>query len=100
MKVKITRSAAKVLLKELEQEENSGLKVRVKVDFTHGNHVHYALGLDEPTEDDIVVESDKGIEVILDKNEPVLDGVKIDYLFLPNEGFFITNPSKGNHGDH
>jgi Fe-S cluster assembly iron-binding protein IscA len=100
MKVKITRSAAKVLLKELEQEENKGLKVRVKVDFTHGDHVHYALGLDEPAEDDIIVQTDKGIDVLLEKNEPLLDGVKIDYLYLPNEGFFITNPSKGNHGHH
>ncbi|MEF3303702.1 iron-sulfur cluster assembly accessory protein [Paenibacillus sp. GYB003] len=100
MNVKITRNAAKVLLNELAQEENNGLKVRVKVDFTHGNHVHYALGLDEPTEDDIVVATDKGIDVVLEKNEPMLDGVKIDYLYLPNEGFFITNPSKGNTGDH
>ncbi|TNJ65361.1 iron-sulfur cluster assembly accessory protein [Paenibacillus hemerocallicola] len=100
MNVKITRAAAKVLLKELEQEENNGLKVRVKVDFTHGNHVHYALGLDEPSEDDIVVTTDKGIEIVMEKNEAMLDGVKIDYLYMPNEGFVITNPSKGNTGDH
>jgi len=100
MNVKITRSAAKVLLKELELEENKGLKVRVKVDFTHGNHVHYALGLDEPTDEDITVATDKGIDVVLEKNEQMLDGVRIDYLYLPNEGFVITNPNKGNHGDH
>lgn len=100
MNVKISRNAAKVLLKELEQEENKGLKVRVKVDFSHGNHVHYALGLDEPTEDDVVVATDKGIEVILEKKESMLDGVRIDYLYMPNEGFVITNPSKGNTGDH
>jgi len=100
MNVKITRNAAKVLLKELQQEENQGLKVRVKVDFTHGNHVHYALGLDEQTENDVVVQTDKGIEVLLEKDDPMLDGVKIDYLYLPHEGFVITNPSKGNHGDH
>jgi len=100
MQVKITRSAAKVLQRELAKEENQGLKVRVKVDFRHGDHVHYALGLDEQKEDDIVVMTDKQIEVLLEKDEPLLDGVKIDYLYLPNEGFFITNPSKGNRGDH
>ncbi|KAA2301525.1 iron-sulfur cluster assembly accessory protein, partial [Clostridioides difficile] len=26
--------------------------------------------------------------------------VKIDYLYFPEEGFVITNPSQGNHGDH
>ncbi|MEF3307458.1 iron-sulfur cluster assembly accessory protein [Paenibacillus sp. GYB004] len=100
MNVKITRSAAKVLLKELDLEENKGLKVRVKVDFTHSNHVHYALGLDEPTDEDIIVATDKGIDVVLEKSEQMLDGVRIDYLYLPNEGFVITNPNKGNHGDH
>lgn len=100
MNVKISRAAAKVLLKELALDENQGLKVRVKVDFRHGNHVHYALGMDDQTEDDLVVETDKGIEVILEKDEPMLDGVRIDYLYLPNEGFVITNPSKGNTGDH
>lgn len=100
MNVKISRAAAKVLLKELALEENKGLKVRVKVDFRHGNHVHYALGMDDQSEDDLLVETDKGIEVILEKDEPMLDGVRIDYLYLPNEGFVITNPSKGNTGDH
>ncbi|MDF2722651.1 MAG: HesB/YadR/YfhF-family protein [Paenibacillus sp.] len=100
MNVKITRNAAKVLLKELQLDENKQLKVRVKVDFSHGNHVHYALGLDEPGENDIVVGTDKDIDVILEQGEDMLDGVKIDYLYVPNEGFVITNPSKGNTGDH
>jgi hypothetical protein len=38
--------------------------------------------------------------VLLAKDEEMLDGVKIDYLYFPREGFVITNPSKGNDGDH
>lgn len=98
MNCKITRSAAKVLLNELALEENKGLKVRVKVEFTHNGLVQYELGLDEQDENDEVVITDKGIEVLLERNEDVLDGVKIDYLYVPNEGFFITNPTKGNDG--
>lgn len=100
MKCKITRNAAKVLLRELQKEENEGLKLRVVITHKHGDHAHYALDLDTPHEGDEVVMTDKGIEVLLAKDEPLLDGVWIDYLYLPQEGFVITNPSKGNHGDH
>ncbi len=100
MECKITRNAAKMLLEEIQKEENKELKLRVYVSHAHGDHAHYGLGLDTPTDEDEVVSTDKGIDVILKKDDPLLDGVKIDYLYMPEEGFVITNPSKGNHGDH
>lgn len=100
MKCKISRNAAKVLLAEMEQEENKELKLRVYVTHKHGDHAHYGLGMDTPTDNDVVVTTDSGIDVILQKDEPLLDGVRVDYFYLPEEGFAVTNPSKGNHGDH
>lgn len=100
MNCKITRNAAKVIKQELEKEDNKELKLRVLVTHSHGDHVHYGLNLDKPTDNDEIVMTDKEIEVVLAKDQPMLDGVKIDYLYLPKEGFIITNPSKGNHGDH
>lgn len=100
MNCKISRNAAKVILRELEQEENKGLKLRVLITHKHGDHAHYGMDLGEVTEHDEVVSTDKGIDVILDKREPLLDGIRIDYFYEPEEGFAITNPSKGNHGDH
>ncbi|WP_379153826.1 HesB/IscA family protein [Paenibacillus sp. sgz5001063] len=100
MNVKITRNAAKVIKKTMELEGNSELKLRVAITHAHGDHAHYGLDLDTPKENDVVVSTDKEIDVILDPNQPLLDGVKIDYLYFPEEGFIITNPSKGNHGDH
>ncbi|OZB96733.1 heme biosynthesis protein HemY [Paenibacillus sp. XY044] len=100
MKCKITRNAAKVLKKELEKDENRDLKLRVLVTHAHGDHAHYGLDMDKAKDQDEIVSTDKEIDVLLDKNEPLLDGVKIDYLYFPQEGFVITNPSKGNHGDH
>jgi len=97
MKCKITRNAAKVLLKEMETEENKELKLRVYVTHAHGDHAHYGLGMDMPTEDDVVVSTDKGIDVILKKDEPFLDGITIDYLYVPEEGFVVTNPAFGTH---
>lgn len=100
MKCKITRNAAKALRLELDKPENAELMVRVVISHKHGDHAHYGLELDKPTDEDEVVSTDKGIDVLLPKGEDLLDGVKIDYFYLPQEGFFITNPSKGNHGDH
>ena len=100
MKVKITRNAAKQLQSVLDQEEDKELKLRVYITHAHGDHAHYGLALDKATEDDEVVSTDKEIDVIIQKDEPLLDGVVIDYLYIPQEGYVITNPSRGNHGDH
>lgn len=100
MKVKITRNAAKQLKPILDQEEDKELKLRAYITHAHGDHAHYGLALDKPTEDDVVISTDKEIDVVIKKDEPLLDGITIDYLYLPQEGFVITNPSKGNHGDH
>lgn len=100
MNVKITRNAAKQLKTVLDQEEDKELKLRVYITHAHGDHAHYGLALDKPGDDDTVVSTDKDIDVIVKKDEPLLDGVVVDYLYLPQEGYVITNPSKGNHGDH
>ncbi|MDR7318719.1 iron-sulfur cluster assembly accessory protein [Brevibacillus nitrificans] len=100
MKVKITRNAAKQLQTVIDQEEDKDLKLRVYITHAHGDHAHYGLALDKPTEEDEVIATDKEIDVIVKKDEPLLDGIILDYLYLPQEGFVITNPSKGNTGDH
>jgi len=100
MNCKITRNAAKVLRLELDKPENIDKKLRVIITHSHGDHAHYGLDVGVPSDKDEVVSTDKDIDVILAKDEALLDGVKIDYLYFPKEGFVITNSSKGNHGDH
>jgi Uncharacterized conserved protein len=100
MNIKITRNAAKMLKLELDKPENEGKKLRVYVTHAHGDHAHYGLAVDEPNEKDVVVSTDKEIDVILEKDNDFLDGVRIDYFYVPEEGFAVTNPSKGNHGEH
>ncbi|RXT15522.1 iron-sulfur cluster assembly accessory protein [Ammoniphilus sp. CFH 90114] len=100
MKCKITRNAAKKIKEIMAKEDTEGKMLRVAVTHAHGDHAHYGIGMDEPTENDVIVKTDKEIDVLLDKTQDMLDGVKIDYLYIPQEGFVITNPSKGNHGDH
>lgn len=100
MNCKISRNAAKKILEELEKEGNKELKLRVFITHSHGDHAHYGMDLDTPKENDEIVETDKGITVLLDKDQPLLDGIRIDYFYAPQEGFAITNPGQGNHGDH
>lgn len=100
MKCKISRNAAKMIKLELDKPENEGKLLRIYVTHAHGDHAHYGMGIDTPTEKDVVVSTDKDIDVILEKDNEFLDGVRIDYFYVPEEGFAVTNPSKGNTGDH
>jgi Fe-S cluster assembly iron-binding protein IscA len=97
MKCKINRNAAKVLKQMLSSEEAEGKMIRVYVTLHHGDHAHYDIKLDTPTEHDEIVKTDKDIDILLDKREEFLDGVWIQYFYVPEEGFVITNPSKERH---
>lgn len=66
----------------------------------HGDHAHYDYKLDKPKEHDVIVKTDKEIDVLLDSREKFLDGVWIKYFYVPEAGFEITNPSKEHHHHH
>lgn len=99
MNVKINRNAAKVLKQKLETE-GQGKMIRVFVTERHGDHAHYAIDFDTPKEHDKIVHTDKGIDILLDKRDSFLDGVWIQYFYVPQEEFVVTNPSKGHHHHH
>ena len=102
MKVKVNRHAAKALKKMLEEDRASaeGKLFRVYVTNMHGDHAHYDLMLDTPTENDEVVKTDKDIDFILAKDDEYLDGVWIQLFHVPKEEWLITNPTKGGHHHH
>ncbi|SET02231.1 iron-sulfur cluster insertion protein [Oceanobacillus limi] len=97
MKCKINRNAAKVLKKMLDSEEAEGKMIRVYVTHIHGDHAHYDIELDTPTEQDEVVHTDKDIDIILEKGNEYLDGIWIQYFYVPQEEMVITNPKMGHH---
>ncbi|MCM3669247.1 iron-sulfur cluster assembly accessory protein [Mesobacillus maritimus] len=97
MKCKINRNAAKVLKEMLATGEAEGKMIRVAIDYMHGDHAHYKIVLDTATEHDEIVHTEKGIAVLLDSREEFLDGVWIQYFYVPQEEFIITNPSKSPH---
>lgn len=101
MNCKINRLAAKALKEMLEKNEAAKDKmIRVYVTQMHGDHAHYDLKFDDPTEHDEIVKTDKGIDIILDTRDEFLDGVWIQYFQVPKEEFVITNPSKPHHHHH
>jgi Fe-S cluster assembly iron-binding protein IscA len=100
MKCKINRNAAKALKKMLEAEESEGKLFRVYVTQMHGDHAHYDLKLDTPTENDEIVSTDKDIDFLLDKRDENLDGVWIQMFHVPKVEWVITNPSKDGPGHH
>ncbi|WP_046175283.1 iron-sulfur cluster assembly accessory protein [Domibacillus indicus] len=100
MKCKVNQKAAKALKKMLDTPEAEGKMIRVEVTEHHGNHAHYAISLDTPKEHDVVIHTDKDIDIILDSREEFLDGIFVQYFFVPEEGFVVTNSSKGGQHHH
>lgn len=101
MNVKINRNAAKMFKKILEEGDAEGKMIRVFVAQMHGDHAHYDITLDTPGEQDEIVKTDKGIDILLDSREPYLDGIWIQYFYVPQEEFVITNPRiEREHGHH
>ncbi|WML44188.1 iron-sulfur cluster assembly accessory protein [Neobacillus sp. PS3-40] len=98
MNCKINRNAAKELKKMLEREDANGKMFRVFVSHMHGDHAHYEIKLDTPTENDEIVKTDKDIDIILEKGQEFLDGVWIQFFHVPQDEWVITNPSKDAHG--
>lgn len=99
MNCKISESAAKKLTEILGQEDDRNLKFRVFVGHAHGDHAHYGLGLDYQKDTDELVETDTGIDVLLEKGQEFLENIEIDYDAL-SDAWSISNPSNGSHGHH
>ena len=100
MNCKVNRNATKELKKLLSTEAAKGKMIRVVISHMHGDHAHYDIELDTPTDYDEIIKTDKDIEILLDTREEFLDGVWIKYFHIPEPGFEITNPEKGGHGHH
>ena len=91
----ITKKAADKLIETLKEnnKEGSGLRVEIVPGGCSGSE--YGLELDDSTTDlDMVIE-DKGVKIIISKeNLQFLKGAKLDYVdSLQGAGFKISNPN-------
>ena len=79
-------------LKEREELQDKGLRVRVVGGGCHG--FSYAMGFDDRKETDSVLDID-GVDFLVDKfSAPYLMGAQIDYVDgLMGAGFKVVNPN-------
>ncbi|HLC50454.1 MAG TPA: iron-sulfur cluster assembly accessory protein [Candidatus Nanoarchaeia archaeon] len=91
----ITKKAAEKLIEVLKEnnKENSGLRVEVVPGGCSG--FQYGLELDENHSDFDNVIEEKGVKIIISKeNMNFLKGAKLDYVdSIQGGGFKITNPN-------
>lgn len=94
MGITLTQQAANHISRHLEKR-GKGLGLRLGVRMTGCSGLEYRVEyVDEPKDDDQVVEQ-LGIKVFVDsKSLPFLDGTQVDYARDGlNEGFRFTNPN-------
>ncbi|TYR80460.1 iron-sulfur cluster assembly accessory protein [Priestia megaterium] len=97
MKVKINRNAAKVFNNALNSPEGQGKMIRVYVTVDHGDHAQYDWKFDTPNEHDEIVHSDKEIAILLDKCDPFLEAIWIQYFHVPEPEFVISSLNHSHH---
>lgn len=91
----ITNKAAQKLIEVLKENNKEGSGLRVEIVPGGCSGFEYGLELDNKTTDlDIIVE-DKGVKIIISKeNMQFLKGAKLDYVdSLQGGGFKISNPN-------
>jgi len=91
----ITKKAAEKLIEVLKENSKEGSGLRVEIVPGGCSGFQYGLELDDNTTDlDLVIE-DKGVKIIISKdNMQFLKGAKLDYVdSLQGAGFKISNPN-------
>ena len=91
----ITKKAAEKLIETLKENNKEGSGLRVEIVPGGCSGFQYGLELDDNTTDlDLVIE-EKGVRIIISKeNMQFLKGAKLDYVdSLQGAGFKISNPN-------
>jgi iron-sulfur cluster assembly protein len=92
--VTLTETASKMVRDILAKEESDSLALRVYVAGGGCSGLQYGMALDDPMEDDILVNYE-GIRVVVDPESlRFIQGSEIDYVdSLMGAGFTVNNPN-------
>lgn len=95
MQVQVSEVAAKMLKQAAEQQGKTGFGLRVDVYPGGCAGFMYELSFQEAAGSGEKVVEVNGIKVLMDPaNEPILDGITIDYIdSMMGGGFNIKNPN-------
>lgn len=92
--VTLTATASKMVRDILAKEESDSLALRVYVAGGGCSGLQYGMALDDPMEDDLLVNYE-GIRVVVDPESlRFIQGAEIDYVDgLMGAGFTVNNPN-------
>lgn len=92
--VTLTAAAAQQVRDILSKEESESLALRVYVAGGGCSGLQYGMALDDPMEDDVLVNYE-GIRVVIDAESlRFIEGAEIDYVdSLMGAGFTVNNPN-------
>jgi len=78
--IKITPSAAQQIRIAATQSDCDEMGLRIAVRRDSDGSLHYAMGFDEPRNDDLVVTSEGIALVVAPVHRDLLDGMTLDYV--------------------
>jgi iron-sulfur cluster assembly protein len=93
--IEITPEAAAQIKLSMQDEQNSGLTLRIAATRNDDNSIHYGMGFDETKESDISVSS-SGVDLIISPiSESLLKDTKLDYVEIEDgkPQFIFLNPN-------
>ena len=95
----VTRAAAEQIRKSAEQGSTGDLALRIAATKKPDGSLDYAMGFDEPGEEDIEVKSEGVNLVIAPEHVALLRGATMDYVELEagSFNFIFLNPNDANY---
>ena len=95
----VTRAAAEQIRKSAEQGNMGKLALRIAATKQPDGSVDYAMGFDEPGEEDIEVKSEGVNLIIAPEHVALLRGATVDYVELESGSFnfIFLNPNDANY---
>lgn len=88
--------AAEAQIQQARQQSNAeGLALRVAVELKQDGSLHYIMGFDDnEKQGDVVIDAEKANVVVDATSEPLVKGMKIDFVELEGKMEFIfINPN-------
>ncbi|GAB2190316.1 HesB/IscA family protein [Sessilibacter sp. MAH2] len=91
----LTESAVKAVSRFIENSEKNIAGLRIKVDGGGCSGFQYGLRLEDSISENDTVHEIGGIKMLIDKaSEPLLQGVKVDFIdSMEGSGFKFENPN-------
>jgi len=93
--ITVTPAAETQIQQARQQSEAEGIALRIAVELKQDGSLHYIMGFDEnKKQGDMVIDAEKANVVIDVASEPLVKGMKIDFVEL--EGcmeFIFINPN-------